>query len=345
MDKNNVFLERGELEAVYDAGGLLLSQRRVFLPGSQWLSYYQYGWSPLYVDRKGFAAHLCDEMEKKFLYLAEARSIKTLAGYGFSRSSLKSEEEDTDSEDLDEDIKAEYFEKIQELRRELREVDRELEGKLSRHEDLWDFKERWENNSLYTNRERYVRGMVSTEEYYTEDVFRSSRKADIEFDAFQEKSNLEYQISKLQNELKQKREAIQQKKREKQAQKVTAQLADMRKRKSYVSKLVASVSVQAELIFHDEKLMAIYVPQQPREAFEITADGGWEFRTLKGHILNFRETEGGKADTEVLYHFLMENYGRSIKTMKKVPPKPKGLSEKEWSMWIKLRQAQLSEHV
>lgn len=340
METNKVFLEGGELEAVYDAGGLLLSERRVFLPGSQWLSYYQYGWSPLYLDKKGFAAHLCDEMEKKFLYLAEARSIKTLAGYGFSRSSLKSEEEDTETDDLDEDIKAEYYEKIQELRRELREVDSELEEKLSHHEDFWDFKERWENNSLYTNRERYIRGMASMEEYYGEDVFRSYKKADIEFDAFQEKSNLEYQIRQLENELETKKEALRQKKREKQAQKVTAQLADMRERKSYVSKLVASVSVQAELIFHDEKLMAIYVPQQPGEAFEITADGGWEFRTLKGHILNFRETEGGKADSRVLYHFLMENYGSSMKTMKKVPLKPERLSEEEWSMWIGLRQAQ-----
>lgn len=335
-----MFLEGGELEAAYDAGGLLLSKKRVFLPGSQWLSYYQYGWSPLYVDKKGFAAHLCDEMEKRFLYLTEARDIKTLAGHGFSRSSLQSEEEDTEPEDLDEDIKAEYFEKIQELRRKLREVDTELEGKLSHHEDLWDFMERWENNSLYTNKERYVRGMIDTEEYYTEDIFRSARKSDIEFQAFQEKSNLEYQISKLQDELKQKKEAVRQKKREKQAQKVTAQLADMRERKAYVNKLVASVSVQAELIFHDEKLMAIYVPQQPGEAFEITADGGWEFQTLKGHILNFRETEGEKADSGVLYRFLMDNYGRSMKTMKKVPPKPEGLSEEEWSMWIGLRQAQ-----
>lgn len=338
QNKRELFLEKDWLEPDREAGRLVLREQRVSLPGSQWLDRYRYGWSPLYLDKKGFAAHLMDEMEKRFVYQVEERTTEILTGHGAPLSTHGEPEENDGPEELDEAVKELYSEKIAELREQIAEIDSDLEESLDRHEDRWDMLERIGNNSFYTSRQQWLLGEMDTEEYFHDDTVRSLARSNITSKAFQKKSDLEYQIHRLQQEMKDAQNALLQKKRERQRARTQAQVEEMESRPTYERKSVTSICVQAEVLYCQGTLMAIYVPEEVRDSFEITAGDGWNGAELSGRIFNMREMEGKKAGAKELLTFLHQQYAPAMERARIPKKKPEGLTEEAWRLWQSLCQ-------
>lgn len=339
MEQRKFFLEKGKLEAEYGDAGLILTGQKVSRPGSHWLDAARCGWSPLYLNKKAFAVHLCDDMEKRFVYLIEPREVCTLVNHGAAiLASSNPAGTDSEPDDLDEETKEWYRERISALRRKITAIDSRLSADLEHHEAVWDTKERVQNHSFYTSEQLWLQDKMSTEDYFHDETFRTARKKDIEFKAFEEKSNLEYQISQLENERRQAREEILKRKQERQNRQVRIQLEEMQSRPTYSCQQLVNFSEQAEIIFFGDELMAIYVPEHLPGVYELSVGDDWDFKQMKGKIFNVRENGSKKAESASLYHFLIDTYGERMTPVKVTAKKPGGLSNEEWNQWISLRQ-------
>lgn len=299
-----IYTEQGDLEQTLQGDRLVMEPKKSSMPGSLWLE-LKNQWVPLYMNRAEFAAHLSDPMELRAVYCAKSEIFRAVTGYGLGASWTSPD---------DEIAGMEY-----DMSRQMAEIDRELEERLERHNNFWDFMERWEHGSFYTNKQRWLLGQMDTMDYYDEDLFRSARQRDIEHKAWEEQMNLEYQLQRAKDQRK------------------AALYRQMQSRAVRTEQNVIRLMRAAEVIFYKNKLMAIFIPRDKQDLYEVSAGKELNPFQLEGYIYNKKWIGTESPDYLPLFFFLLQTYGERMTAYNVLSACPGGLTDERWRAWAELR--------
>lgn len=300
----NIYSEQEPWEEVVSGGRLRLARKEMCLPGGCLLQYMG-SWIPLYLNKKEMAAHLSDEMELRCVYRASARVMRARVGHSLSAFYGEGSEEAEDAASM--------------RRGRMDEIDRELERKLERHNNFWDFMERWDHGSFYTNEQRWRMGLMETGDYLSENAGRMVRQAELEFKAFEQKANLEYQARQEKN------------------RRLAESYRRMRSRAVYADSNVIRVTRAAQTAYYRDRLMAVYLPAQEEGVYEINAGREVNPLRLEGEIYGIKEIGAGHPDDLPLFFFLVGNYEEAMGPCNVLSVQPKGLSDEKWRAFMELR--------
>lgn len=301
---DGIYTEQRDLEETCKGDTVTLAAKENRMPGSLWLELKSH-WTPLYMDRKAFAVHLSDPMELRAIYCAKSDIIRAVTGHALGASRASGDHEIAAMEN--------------DMSRQMAEIDRELEERLERHNNFFDFMERWEHGSFYTNEQRWLSGQMDTMDYFHEDLLRSCRQRDLEHKAWEEKANLEYQLQRAKDQRK------------------AAMYRQMQSRAIHTEQNLIRLMRVAEVIFYENRLMAIYIPQNKQGLYEVSASEELNPFRLEGRIYNMKRIGMEFPDYLTLFFFLIQTYGGLMSPCNVLSACPKGLTEERWRAWEELR--------
>lgn len=300
---SGVYSEQTPVEETVHSGNCYLEEKPFRAAGSAMLDYFQYGYTPLYLNRKEFAAHLSDRMERRIIYC-----VRMTEEYSATVRSLSAAKPSGEG----------YGELVGQTHRQMASIEQDMEKKLALHNDVWDFMERWTHESFFTNEQRWLMGQMDTADYANENAGRNYREAEIRHKAWEEQMNLQY---RLQQE-KEKR--------------LAAQWNQMTGQRTQISDCKLQMMETACAVYLGSELMAIYFPQQAQSIWEVYGEGGLSPVHLTGRVYNITEIKTAHPDLIPLFCHIMESYGNAMGPRSLLAAKPEGLSDEEWRCFVEI---------
>lgn len=300
-----IYTEQAPFEEAVRLGEYCLEEKPCLMAGSILLNHYQDTHVPLFLRKKEYAAHLSEKMERRVIYctqITEEReaTMHGLAGVGFPGD-----------EDYDE-----FADGIYEQMKSIRE---DAGAKLERHNDFWDFMERWDHDSIYTNEERYLLGMMSASDYFDESIGRDVEAVNIQHKAWEEQQNLKYQLRKEKH------------------RRMAEQYRQMITTKASIVERKMRVMETVQAVYYKGTLLALYLPKNAPEIWEIYGSGEVNPFHIAGAIYDMNKIGEGEIDLQGLFSYLAEAFGDILPRLTKPKPKPDGISNEAWELWMKTR--------
>ena len=214
------------------------------------------------------------------------------------------------------------------LQREIRSIAGGLSGELRAFEERRDNFERFVNSSLYTNEERWLRGEMSSDSYYSSELYRDLRRDEIKEKAESQISALKWKLHQL--EVKER------------------QIDSERKRYDFYR---VKAGLGSDIVMHlmrcgyafylDGELVGIVIAKGPVMVFRVRHRGEISPYDIFGDVSEMRETEYQIPDPGSLLPFIAAEYSGKMKPYSVLSTRPKNASDKLWRYWAELRFAGL----
>lgn len=214
------------------------------------------------------------------------------------------------------------------LQKEIKSISEELPGKLEAFEQRRDNFERFVNGSIYTNQERWIRGEMSNDSYYSSELYRDLRRREIEEKSMSQIASMEWKLRQIK---KKEREIDSARKR-----------YDFYRVKAGLSRDIVMYLMRCGYAFYlDGNLVGIVIARGPGMVFRIRHRGNISPFDIFGEISEMRGTEYQIPDPGRVLSFIASAYAGEMKPYSILSTRPKNASDELWRYWAELRFAGL----
>lgn len=216
----------------------------------------------------------------------------------------------------------------QHLKSEAASIAGRLPGELQEYEEWHDNAERFMNalfdNSIFTNKERWLMGEMDSDSYYTSEMYRDLRR-------MEKQEKAQEKISQMEWQMKQMRER---------AARVQAQYQkyELERAKAKLDKGVTLRFMRCGYAFYLENaLAALVLINRTESVFKVHHSGTISPYDIFGRIGDCREVLREVPNPAPFVAFALEQYGSRIKPYSPLALRPKNASDELWRYWAERR--------